>query len=251
MLKPRDIANKSFEKANRGYKFEDVDIFMSEVTMSYTELYETNQQLEQQLEVLAEKIEEYRESEDSLRSVLLGAQKLGDNIVRESRAKAEVTIREANAKAAEIIAGANTQSMEVLRENEKKIAFEQSQLDELKRDVTNFKKELAELYRMHLEMIDEMPEYEEAVAAAAEAEAEPEPEPAEVAEQPAAEPEPVEASAEETGFRVEIPDDEPEAPVEEPEPADEEDESDYDSVAKEYDFSGLKFQFTDEIDKKK
>jgi len=26
---------------------------------------------------------------------------------------------------------------------------------------------------------------------------------------------------------------------------------DFDSVAKEYDFSGLKFQFTDEIDKRK
>ena len=245
MLKPRDIANKSFEKASRGYKFEDVDVFMSEVTMSYTKLYETNQQLEQQLEVLAEKIEEYRESEDSLRSVLLGAQKLGDNIVRESRAKAEVMIQEANAKAEAIVAKAIDKSKDVLLENEAKIAREQSELDSLKRDVAEFKKDLLSLYRRHFELISEMPDYD------GDDEEQPEPETAAAPETVEPEQEPEEAPAaepERTGFRVEEDEESEETGAQEPE---KKEDLDFESVAKEYNFSGLKFQFTDEIDRKK
>ena len=259
MLKPRDIANKSFERASRGYKFEDVDIFMQEITVSYTELYETNQQLEQQLEVLAEKIEEYRESEDSLRSVLLGAQKLGDNIVRESRAKAEILTQEANAKAeavtreatarAEaILTAALEKSKDVLAENERRIAEEEAQLETLKKAVADFKEEMLNLYRKHFELIAEIPDYE-----GEEAEA--------VQEEPAAESftpdeivEEAPAEAAEADVEVEVSAEDEEVfdifkSVEEDVP--EEEQMDFDSVAKEYDFSGLKFQFTDEIDKRK
>ena len=243
MLKPRDIANKSFERASRGYKFEDVDIFMSEITVAYTELYETNQQLEQQLEVLAEKIEEYRESEDSLRSVLLGAQKLGDSIVRESRAKAEVLTQEANAKAEAIVAAAIEKSKGILIDNENRIAKEQAELDSLRRDVAAFKQDLLSLYRRHFELIAEIPDYEgdeelEEKEVPAESFAPDVEEPAKVMVEEAAEVEevPVFAVSDE---------------AEQQEPSEEAAEMDFDSVAKEYDFSGLKFQFTDEIDKRK
>ncbi len=242
MLKPRDIANKSFEKASRGYKFEDVDVFMSEVTMSYTKLYETNQQLEQQLEVLAEKIEEYRESEDSLRSVLLGAQKLGDNIVRESRAKAEVMLQEANAKAEAIVAKAIDNSKDVLLENEAKIAREKAELDSLRRGVAEFKNDLLSLYRRHFELIAEIPDYEGGEEEKTDTlQSEPEqPEEAPAAAQPE------QPAPRQSGFRVEM-DDEPEPPA----APEKKDDVDFESVAKEYSFSGLNFQFTDEIDKKK
>ncbi len=249
MLKPRDIANKSFEKASRGYKFEDVDVFMSEVTMSYTKLYETNQQLEQQLEVLAEKIEEYRESEDSLRSVLLGAQKLGDNIVRESRAKAEVILQEANARSEAIVAKAIDKSKDVLLENEAKIAREKSELDSLRRDVAEFKKDLLSLYRRHFELIAEIPGYEGEAAGENEKpdeQVQPEQEKTEAPSEealPAPEPQP-----ERSGFRVEADDETEDNAPQEPE---KKYDTDFESVAKEYNFSGLKFQFTDEIDKKK
>ncbi|MBE6883528.1 MAG: DivIVA domain-containing protein [Ruminococcaceae bacterium] len=243
MLKPRDIANKSFERASRGYKFEDVDIFMSEITVAYTELYETNQQLEQQLEVLAEKIEEYRESEDSLRSVLLGAQKLGDSIVRESRAKAEVLTQEANAKAEAIVAAAIEKSKGILIDNENRIAKEQAELDSLRRDVAAFKQDLLSLYRRHFELIAEIPDYEgdeelEEKEVPAESFAPDVEEPAKVMVEEAAEVEEAPAFA--------VSDE-----AEKQEPSEETAEMDFDSVAKEYDFSGLKFQFTDEIDKRK
>jgi len=258
MLKPRDIANKSFERASRGYKFEDVDIFMQEITVSYTELYETNQQLEQQLEVLAEKIEEYRESEDSLRSVLLGAQKLGDNIVRESRAKAEILTQEANAKAeavtreatarAEaILTAALEKSKDVLAENERRIAEEEAQLVTLKKAVADFKEEMLNLYRKHFELIAEIPDYEGEEEQEVQEEA--------VAEgftpdETAAEEAVVEEAAEEVSAEDEEVFDIFKAPEQEALAAEEE-KMDFDIVAKEYDFSGLKFQFTDEIDKRK
>ena len=98
MLTPNDISSKKFEKSAFGYKPEDVDNFLSEVLNSYSAVYAEKEAAEEKLEVLAEKLEEYRSNEDSLRTVLMGAQKLGENIVRDSKAKAEVIISEAETR---------------------------------------------------------------------------------------------------------------------------------------------------------
>ena len=75
MLTPNDISSKKFEKAAFGYKPEEVDAFLSEIIESYKKMYESKVSAEEKLEVLAEKLEEYRANEDSLKTVLLGAQK--------------------------------------------------------------------------------------------------------------------------------------------------------------------------------
>ena len=90
MLTPSDISNKKFEKGAFGYKPEEVDAFLAEIIGAYNEMYQEKCAAEEKMLVLAEKLEEYRANEDSLKTVLLGAQKLGENIVRDSKAKAEV-----------------------------------------------------------------------------------------------------------------------------------------------------------------
>ena len=95
MITPNDIANKKFEKAAFGYKPEEVDAFLVDIVSSYKVMYDEKVAAEEKLLVLAEKLEEYRANEDSLKTVLLGAQKLGENIVRDSKAKAEVILSDA------------------------------------------------------------------------------------------------------------------------------------------------------------
>ena len=178
MLTPNDISNKRFEKSPfGGYKPEEVDSFLSEIAMSYERLYEEKEAAEEKMEVLAEKLEEYRANEDSLRTVLIGAQKLGDNIIRDSKAKAEVIISDAEGRV-----------KQVFSESEGKIDKERETLAMLQKETAEFKKRLIVMYKQHLELISLMPEAEES---------KPEEQPEEVpAEAPETAEEPVEEKTE-------------------------------------------------------
>lgn len=147
MLTPNDISDRKFEKSAFGYKTEEVDSFLAGVANSYAKLYEEKEAIEEKLEVLAEKLEEYRANEDSLRTVLIGAQKLGDNIIRDSKAKAEV-----------ILSDAEGQVKQVFSDSEAKISSERETLSMLQKETADFKKRLLAMYRQHLELISLMPE---------------------------------------------------------------------------------------------
>ncbi len=172
MLRPEDIMNQRFEKVSKGYRMEEVDDFLDKVVADYAKLQEANIDLERKLEVVADKLEEYRQSEESLKTVLVGAQKLGDSIVREAKAKSEVMMQEATAKAAGIVseaeAKANTMlseaqkaSDEMLGDTKAELKREQETLAALNKEVSEFKNNLLEMYREHLELISKLTDDEE------------------------------------------------------------------------------------------
>ena len=94
MLTPETIASRRFDKQVGGYKQDEVEMFLQQVAGEYAKLLSEKEDLEEKIEVLAEKVEQYREDEDSLRSALIGAQKLGDSVIRESKSKAEYILRD-------------------------------------------------------------------------------------------------------------------------------------------------------------
>ncbi len=172
MLRPEDIMNQRFEKVSKGYRMEEVDDFLDKVVADYAKLQEANIDLERKLEVVADKLEEYRQSEESLKTVLVGAQKLGDSIVREAKAKSEVMMQEATAKAAGIVSEAEAKASTMLSEAQKtsdemlgdtkaELKREQETLAALNKEVSEFKNNLLEMYREHLELISKLTDDEE------------------------------------------------------------------------------------------
>ena len=139
MLTPETIASRRFDKQVGGYKQDEVEMFLQQVAGEYAKLLSEKEDLEEKIEVLAEKVEQYREDEDSLRSALIGAQKLGDSVIRESKSKAEYILREAQAQADQILENA-----------QKSIEKEQMALIKMQKEVTKFKNRLLTLYRQHL-----------------------------------------------------------------------------------------------------
>lgn len=183
-----DIANISFPKANfGGYRAEDVDAFIDDVQVSYDNLSKENAELKRKLAILAQKVEEYRNEEDSIRSTLLSAQKLADASVREAKHKAEVIVADATEKAERIILGA-----------QKEAESQQGELGRLKDEVAAFRTKLLTIYKEHLQIIQQLPSEEE-VTKEKEAQAAQTAEPAEIVEEPEApQPEIVEAAPQET-----------------------------------------------------
>ena len=106
MFTPQEVSEKVFPKASfgsGGYAMAAVDEFLDTLTEDYTALYKENVALKAKLKVLAEKVEEYRATEDAMRSTLLTAQRMAAKLVQEAKEEKDNLLTEARAQhAAEI-----------------------------------------------------------------------------------------------------------------------------------------------------
>lgn len=99
MITAQDIQEKTFEKAFNGYNMGQVDEFLDEMAAEITAMAKENAALKGKMRVLVEKVEEYRQTEDSMRLALLSAQKMGAQIETEAKQRAEKLVSEAQARA--------------------------------------------------------------------------------------------------------------------------------------------------------
>ncbi len=97
MITAQDIQEKTFSKGklNNSYNSTEVDEFLDELAAEISALAKENAALKSKMRVLVEKVEEYRETEDSMRLALLSAQKMGAQIENEARQKADAMVAEA------------------------------------------------------------------------------------------------------------------------------------------------------------
>ena len=150
MTIPEEFFDVQFGKAVAfGYKTEDVDEFVTKAIQIIRELNEENRVLEDKMRVLAQTVEKYREDEESLRSALIGAQKLGDSILKDSRSKAEIILRDATIKAEHIVEDAH-----------KRLEIETAELERVKTEASSFKEELIAMYKSHIGAIKRLPSQE-------------------------------------------------------------------------------------------
>lgn len=176
MISSEDVRRVTFDKAMRGYRCDDVDDYLKQVAESMDALAAQNDDLQKKLVVLAQRIDQYRAEEDTLRTTMINAQRLGDNV-----------IREAKQKAAEIIRAANIKAEDREQRVQDDVALAQQEIVTLKSEADSFKRSLLDMYRKHINLISKLPEYkkpQEEPAAPAE------PAPAPAAEQPPVEPAP-------------------------------------------------------------
>ena len=125
MMTPQEVANCTFAKAVMGgYNMASVDDFLDKLTEDYTALYKENAALKAKLKVLADKMEEYRQVEDAMRSTLLTAQKMASSMVSEAEQKRDAIIADA-------AAGAKTRLQEIQHE----VEAEEERLAAVRQDV--------------------------------------------------------------------------------------------------------------------
>ncbi|MGN0612579.1 MAG: DivIVA domain-containing protein [Porcipelethomonas sp.] len=160
MISSSDIKERRFEKAAFGYKQEDIDDFLAELVIEFKEIDAEREDLQSKIQILADKVREYRNDEDALKDALLGAQKQGHQVIAEAQEKAQAIIAQAEEKAKILIDEATVQHEAAMEKNRAEIAKEKENLAEAQRQVSEFKKNLFDMYKTHLEMISAMPEIE-------------------------------------------------------------------------------------------
>ena len=102
MFTPQEVSEKVFPKASfggGGYSMAAVDEFLDALTEDYTALFKENVTLKAKLKVLAEKVEEYRSTEEAMRQALLTAQKMAAKLVQEAQAEKEQILSDARTEA--------------------------------------------------------------------------------------------------------------------------------------------------------
>ena len=172
-MNAKEIMEKKFEKSAFGYRVDEVDDYLQELAAAIDKMAAEKAQLEHKREILADKIQEYREDEDSMRAAILDARKLGASIVKEAQSQADVIVADANAQASKVIDG-----IQIKAEKEKMT------LSQLQKEVATFKNQLLALYKNHLELISALPENNNVEEVPAEKQEEPA-----VAAEPISEPE--------------------------------------------------------------
>ncbi len=180
MITSEDVRRVMFDKCMRGYRCEDVDDYLKQVAESMDALSAQNDELQKKLLVLAQRIDQYRAEEDTLRTTMINAQRLGENVIREAKQKAAEILREANIKAED-------------REQRAKddVELARQEVITLKSEADSFKRGLMDMYRKHINLISTLPDSPPAAAEPAPAPAaEPQPTEPPVAPAPAAEPAP-------------------------------------------------------------
>jgi len=160
LISASDIRDKRFEKAAFGYKQEEIDDFLAMLIEEFDEIDAEREDLHSKIQILADKVREYRQDEDALKDALLGAQKQGHKVVAEAQEKADEIIAQAESKAHELIEEATVAHEAAMEKNRQEIEKEKQNLYEAQRQVTEFKKTLFDMYKSHLEMISAMPEIE-------------------------------------------------------------------------------------------
>lgn len=187
LAQSQNFSKESFGGFNR----EEVKAFLQEVSDEFAQLEKENEELQGKLEVLADKIREYRDEEDALKDALLVAQKQGNAIIAESKASAEKltketdeavekklsdakvkserlindadeysrkTRQEAEEKAAKIVGDANDKAEEIRTLMNRQQEIQENILQETRKEVLEYRAKILDGYKEHIAFIESLPE---------------------------------------------------------------------------------------------
>lgn len=154
MLTIDEINGISFRRAGKnGYNAADVDEFIDEVVATVEQLNAEKSDLIRKMDILARKVEQYRDDEETVRNALITSQKVSDT-----------AIKEANTKATYIIKSAEKKSRSILTEAEMATEREKDKFESLHAETAKLRREIIALYKKHLAVVEELPTEEDVKA---------------------------------------------------------------------------------------
>jgi len=102
-LTPLDIRHKEFKRGMRGYVDGEVDEFLDEIADEFERLFKDNIELSERAETLQEKIDQYRNLEETLQNTLVAAQRSAEELKANAQKEAQLMLSEAELKARQMV----------------------------------------------------------------------------------------------------------------------------------------------------
>lgn len=192
MYTAESIRDVEFQKSGiSGVKASEVYNFVDEVANDFEKLSRQNEELMKKLQVLADCVEEYRKSEDTVKTAILTAQKAADTLISDAEQKsaslleektklaenleksaneaAEKLMNDTQAKSREILDEATMRANRIVAEAEEASRLKRSEIDKMvnqqlltynyiKDEVKNFKESIIASYKEHLDKLSAVPQ---------------------------------------------------------------------------------------------
>ena len=180
-----DIRNYTFDKGAFGYKVEDVKACLNDISEYVISLESQINNYKIEINKLKETSDKTKGFEDNIKEIIVKAQKFSSDVIDEAKSKAkdilekaerkkadfdseiamktDTLMSDAKQKADKMIADAVYKSENMTKDIHKKLDIETKQLKAIKKEVSEFKAKLLNLYKSHLDIITKMPECNETV----------------------------------------------------------------------------------------
>ncbi len=102
-LTPLDIRHKEFARAMRGYKDIEVDEFLDDIADEFERVFNENIDYKEKAESMEDKVEQYRNIEETLKKTLVSAQQQAEEMKQNAKKEADLILRDAELKARSIL----------------------------------------------------------------------------------------------------------------------------------------------------
>lgn len=187
MLSATEIKNVKFARAMSGYKQEEVDILLDKVEADYVQFDRVIKELKARIDSLEKENSDFKDSQNSIQSVLLSAQRLADAIINEAKEKSEEIIKNAEVNIETITAhekelsatfeikaqerknelekelnsmvnDAKTKADSITAAAEDSVKRQQMLFEKLKLEISAFKSAIQAKYKEHLEILSVIPD---------------------------------------------------------------------------------------------
>jgi cell division initiation protein len=160
-ISAREIEEKEFAivRLGRGYKIEEVDDFLDELSAEIESLRKENAGLQAQVAACQEKEKRIAEMEQTLRDTLITAQRAAEDVIRASREKAAAMIKDSELEGRRIVEDSELRAEAAVQRREA-----------IERDIAGVKALIRRVLGEQLRLLEES--YPEPAAAAAPAAAE-------------------------------------------------------------------------------
>ncbi|MBO8171127.1 MAG: DivIVA domain-containing protein [Bacillaceae bacterium] len=142
-LTPLDIHNKEFSKAFRGYDIDEVNEFLDQIIKDFELHLKEKKELEEKVQAMQEKLEQFSNIEDSLSKSIVVAQETAEEVKANAKKEAELIIKEAEKNADRIVNEALSKSRAITME-----------IDELKKKASVYRMRFRSLLEVQMEMLD-------------------------------------------------------------------------------------------------
>ncbi len=98
-MKPVDIRNSTFRMKFKGYDPAQVQSYLNSIADEMQELLQENSELKVRIKLLEEKLKEFQEMEEELKSALIMAQKSAQTIIENAKKEAALILEKAKIEA--------------------------------------------------------------------------------------------------------------------------------------------------------
>lgn len=162
MIKPIDIQQKEFSKAVRGYREEEVNQFLDEITVDLDRLLNELRETREENSRLVEEVERLRGSEGTIVETLTAAKSLMSDIAESSEKRADILLKNAELDAELMRKSAREEAETIARESktikDRYIKFRTQYKRLLENELERFESLSGEMPDLGVDDFDDLPD---------------------------------------------------------------------------------------------